>query len=68
VEFGFPSIIPRGSCSGHNGIFNFNGNKSLGAPGESSGGGVINVLDSNHSDGKLAAKRLAKVGHIDRVI
>lgn len=55
VIFSFPTVISRRSCSGHDSVLDLNGNESFWASSKSPGSGVIHILDSHDTNGKLTA-------------
>jgi hypothetical protein len=55
VILGFPAVISRRPCSGHDSVFDLNGNESFWASSKSPGSGVIHVFDGHDTDGELTA-------------
>jgi hypothetical protein len=68
VILGFPAVISRRPCSGHDSVFDLNGNESFWASSKSPSSGVIHVLDGHDTNGKLTAQGLAKVRSVDGVV
>lgn len=55
VILGFPTVISRRPCSGHDSVLDLNGNESFWATSKSPGSSVIYILDSHDTNGKLTA-------------
>lgn len=58
MVFGFPSIGSRYLGSRNDVVFDFDSYKRLGTSGKTACGCMINVLDSNNTNGELATEGL----------